>query len=194
MISLMLLSQIGAALRKLKAAPRFLPERKNEAPFNRHVGNPVHPGTPRTHTAPSIRSVLHGLMAETAGNRYGWNYREVRPLSIPPRLAHGVNADCSFGCKILCSWAGAPDPTGGHFDGWGNSTSMFMHCQHIPLAEAKVGDFIVFGPNGSEHATMIFQPDAHNPVLWSHGHQGAPDLYHLADDHRPWTVLRNPVP
>jgi hypothetical protein len=81
-------------------------------------------------------------MAETAGNRYGWNYAEVRPLTIPARLAHGVRADCSYGCVNLCRWAGAPDPTGYRFNGYGNSTSMFEHLAHNSLAQARTGDFI----------------------------------------------------
>jgi hypothetical protein len=141
-----------------------------------------------------VRAQLHALMAETAGNRYGWNYAEVRPLTIPARLAHGVRADCSYGCVILCRWAGAPDPTGYRFNGYGNSTSMFEHLAHISLAQARTGDFIVFGPSGSWHATTIYTPGT-NPMLWSHGHQGAPNFYPLsADNRRPCTVLRNPIP
>jgi hypothetical protein len=148
---------------------------------------------PTHHTPPSVRDVLHQLMTETAGNAYGWNYREVRPLPIPARLAHGVNADCSYGCVVLCKWAGAPDPTGMGFDGYGNSVSMYQHLEHIPLAQATVGDCLVFGPDGEWHATMIYRPGP-DPVLWSHGHQGAPNLYPLsADPRRPVTALRLPV-
>lgn len=158
-------------------------------------GNPARPLTPTKHTPPSVRGQLHALMAETAGNRYGWHYHEVRPLSIPPRLARGVQADCSYGCVILCKWAGAPDPTGMSFDGYGNSTSMFQHLQHIALQDARVGDFGVFGPEGSWHAVMFYTAGTDNPMLWSHGHEGAPNFYPLsADSRRPFTVLRNPVP
>lgn len=139
--------------------------------------------TPRKHLRPGKRDLLHALMIATAGNPYGWNYREVRPLTMPPKLAHGVNADCSFGVKILCDWAGVPDPTGGKFDGYGNSTSIFRQLPHVPINQAKTGDIVLFGPEGAWHAAMILEP-GRDPLLWSHGHQGAPNLYHLSDDSR----------
>jgi GH24 family phage-related lysozyme (muramidase) len=146
--------------------------------------------TPKKHIQPSKRDLRHAYMTATAGNPYGWNYREVRPLGIPAKLAHGINADCSFGVKILCDWAGVPDPTGSNYDGYGNSVSMFHHLPHVTKAQAKTGDILVFGPNGEWHATMILEPGA-DPLLWSHGHQGAPNLYRLSQDKRtPWTICQ----
>jgi hypothetical protein len=163
--------------------------------IGRHLPNKKPPkATPKKHQAPSKRELLHAYMVATAGDAYGWRYREVRPLSMPPRLVHGVNADCSFGVKILCDWAGVPDPTGGHFDGFGNSVSIYQHLPHIPLAEAKVGDIVLFGPNGEWHAAMILKPGP-DPLLWSHGHQGAPNLYPLSSDSRtPVTICRIDAP
>ncbi len=150
--------------------------------------------TPKKHVPPDKRTLLHAFMVATAGNAYGWTYREVRPLSLPPKLAHGVIADCSFGVKVLCDWAGVPDPTGENYDGYGNSTSIFEHLPHVPLAQAKTGDILLFGPEGAWHATMILSPGA-DPMLWSHGHQGAPNLYPLsADSRRPITVCRIQAP
>jgi GH24 family phage-related lysozyme (muramidase) len=150
--------------------------------------------TPKKHLQPSKRDLLHAYMTATAGNPYSWNYREVRPLGMPPKLAHGINADCSFGVKILCDWAGVPDPTGGNYDGFGNSVSIFHHLPHVTKAQAKTGDILVFGPNGEWHATMILEPGA-DPLLWSHGHQGAPNLYRLSQDKRtPWTICQIAVP
>lgn len=152
-------------------------------------GRPPKP-SPKKHVAPDKRTLLHAFMVATAGNAYSWNYREVRPLTLPPKLAHGVNADCSFGVKVLCDWAGVPDPTGGRYDGYGNSVSIYEHLPHVPLARAQTGDILLFGPEGAWHATMILEAGS-DPMLWSHGHQGAPSLYPLsADTRRPITVCR----
>jgi hypothetical protein len=133
-------------------------------------------------------------MVATAGNAYGWNYREERPLPLPPRLAYGVDADCSFAVKVLCRWAGVPDPTGGGYDGYGNSTSIFRCLPHVPLARARTGDVVVFGPDGAWHAAMVLEPGS-DPLLWSHGHQGAPNLYPLsADPRRPVVACRIAAP
>lgn len=183
--SKVLASKLGSLIkrfRKVTVSPGEEPQKKPPKP------------TPVAHVPPSKRELLHAYMAATAGNRYGWLYREIRPLKIPPLLAKGVVADCSFGIKILCHWAGIPDPTGRGYDGYGNSTSMFGHLQHISLAEAKVGDIVLFGPNGSWHAAMIFTP-GDDPMLWSHGHQGAPNMYRLsADKRKPQTICRVQAP
>ena len=157
--------------------------------------NRATPETPTHHTAPSVREELLAYMTATATGKYGWQYKEVRPLPLPPLLEHGITADCSFGVKILCHWAGVQnDPTGNDWDGNGNSTSIYNHLPHIPVAEGRVGDIVVFGPNGSAHAAMIMAADPTNPKLWSFGHQGAPNVYHLHDDSRPATVCKLPAP
>jgi hypothetical protein len=51
------------------------------------------------------------------------------------------------------------------------------------LAKCKVGDIGVVGVNGSEHMFCIMEPGP-NPLVWSDGHQGAPDSYRVLDDTR----------
>ena len=152
--------------------------------------------TPTHHDKPTVRDELHAYMTATATGKYDWQYREIRPLQLPPLLSHGVEADCSFGVKILCHWAGVQDdPTGEQWDGYGNSSSIFAHLPHVSVAEAKVGDIVVIGPGGEYHAAMILATDPENPKLWSFGHQGAPNVYPLlSDTRRPFTVCRIPAP
>lgn len=151
--------------------------------------------TPRRRVAPSQRTVLIRLMHETASGHLDWQYRELRPLSLPALGPHGqvpyrVTADCSWGVKLLCKWAGLPDPTDRKYDGYGNSVSIFHALPHIALAKAKAGDILLFGPEGEWHATMILEPGP-DPLLWSMGHQGAPNLYRLsADTRRPITICQ----
>jgi hypothetical protein len=139
---------------------------------------------------PTQRDELFAYMTATATGRFGWIYDETRPLAVPPVLAHGVVGDCSFGLVVLCAWAGLADPTGGAYDGWGNSRSIFHHLPHIRIARGRVGDIVLFGVEGRDHAAMIYAPAA-DPLLWSFGHQGAPNLYPLSADRRtPVTVCR----
>lgn len=151
---------------------------------------------PTHHDKPTVRDELLAYMTATATGKYGWQYREIRPLTLPPLLQAGLEADCSFGVKILCHWAGVKDdPTGENWNGYGNSGSIFGHLPHITVAEAKVGDIVVIGPGGEYHAAMILTPDPQNPRLWSFGHQGAPNVYPLlADTRRPFTICRIPAP
>lgn len=150
-----------------------------------------------------IRANLKRLMLVTVADeqrRHCWDYHAVRPMVVPYSWHEGqhVKGDCSKGVQYLCKWAGAPDPFRENFDVWGNSQTLWLKCQHITLRELEVGDFVTMGHNGEEHATMVYEaPGAENnfdPLLWSFGHQGAPNFYRASADRREKQYLRNPVP
>jgi hypothetical protein len=123
------------------------------------------------------RQLLAELMDGTVKNERNWHYEMRRPLPFPSRdkALHGsVHSDCSFGCIILCKLAGCPDPSGYNFAGYGNSQSFFNKLQHIPIHEAKIGDLIVYGYGGANHAVMVRGGLGANPLVWSHGQEKGP--------------------
>ncbi len=143
-----------------------------------------------------IRAELVRLMAATMADRQHWTYRAVRPLPLPDQWHPGlaISSDCSFGVKLLCRWAGAPDPTGyGHDQPYGNSESICLHLQHLGKpVDLLPGDVVTFGRGGRSHAAMVHTPGG-DPLLWSDGHQGAPNFYRLSTDTREHQLLRLPV-
>lgn len=135
---------------------------------------------------PDVRTELVRLMRATISDHAHWTYRPVRPLPVPDTWRPGqhVDSDCSFGVKLLCKWAGAPDPTGYGYAGYGNSESIHLHLKHLASpAELLPGDIVTVGRGGREHAAMVLEPGP-DPRLWSDGHQGAPNSYLLSDDKR----------
>lgn len=132
------------------------------------------------------RQKLKQQMEATAKNEPNWHYAFRRPLTIPTeeQADHGVvYADCSFGVKDLCALAGVPDPTGNQFNGWGNSTSIYLHLPHIELSEIQPGDIVLFGVQGSVHATMVYavgKRTADTVRVWSHGQERGPIIVTLA--------------
>ncbi len=77
---------------------------------------------------------------------------------------------------------------------WGNSSTLAAHLPHVryPMDLAE-GDIVTFGPGGRDHAAMVLETGA-NPLLWSFGHQGAPNTYLLSQDQRERQYLRLDVP
>jgi hypothetical protein len=152
-------------------------------------------------TAIDYRKRLGKLMHETLEDEYlhhDWTYLPVRPRGMPHRPWHSgerVEGDCSKGVQFLCWWAATPkDPMGMHFGPYGNSTTLAAHLQHLGYtAELLVGDIVTFGLWGNDHAAMVMEPGP-DPLLWSFGHQGAPNKYRLSQDPRAHQLLRNPVP
>lgn len=146
-----------------------------------------------------VRAKLKSLMLATLTDEKQhatWTYHAVRPMTVPAFWHPGqrVTGDCSKGVQFLCKWAGGPDPMQMVFGKYGNSQTLWLRCQHLGSpSELQVGDFVTFGYDGRDHAAMVLEA-GRDPLLWSFGHQGAPNTYRLSQDHRPKQYLRNPVP
>lgn len=143
-----------------------------------------------------LEKVMRATLADQAAHGT-WTYAAVRPEPVPASWKPGqkVRADCSKGVQFLCRWTpGCPDPMGNHWADWGNSTTICMNLQHLAVpSELFVGDLVTFGPDGDDHAAMVLERGT-DPLLWSDGHQGAPNTYRLSQDRRVHQLLRLPVP
>jgi hypothetical protein len=153
--------------------------------------------------AKDVRTELKRLMLATLAdekNHHTWTYRAVRPIVAPSTWKPGqrVAGDCSKGVQYLVMWAsgGNPllDPMGNSYASWGISTTICAHLQHLTRpADLDIGDIVTFGRNGDEHAAMVLEPGP-DPLLWSFGHEGAPNTYRLSQDRRERQLLRLPAP
>lgn len=144
------------------------------------------------------RVELERLMRATLADQaayHDWRYRAVRPSRVPPMWHPGqyVEGDCSKGTQFLCRWGGAPDPMKNGFGDFGNSQTIWLKLHHVATAsELEVGDIVTFGIDGGDHAAMVLEPGS-DPLLWSFGHQGAPNTYRLSWDHRPRQFCKLPI-
>ena len=137
-----------------------------------------------------VRQKLAKLMDQTTANRARWHYAQFRPCGAHVTWEEAVGgtvwADCSAGSAIIARLAGAPNPLhAGAFDGIGNTGTCWAHLKHITLAEMQVGDCFVYGlgPNGTHHMTMLREV-APDPLEWSNGWEGAPELIRHSDELR----------
>lgn len=146
----------------------------------------------------AIRNRLESLMQETLRDqeRFGnWRYWDFRPRPVPSDYKTGMKVigDCSKGVQFLCKWGGAPDPMGLNYGPYGNSQTLCFHLEHAPYAsDLEIGDVVTFGWNGNEHAAMVLEPGL-DPLLWSFGHQGAPNTVRLSTDHRYHQYRKLPI-
>lgn len=147
----------------------------------------------------NYRKKIVALMRATVADEataHTWRYEAVRPMPVPPTWKAGqdVYGDCSKGAQFLCKWVGAVDPMGEDYGPFGNSQTLWSRLQHLDSQEELLaGDFVTFGRDGEEHATVVCEPGP-DPLLWSFGHQGTPEFYRLSADRRPAQYLRNPLP
>ena len=147
-----------------------------------------------------LAATMRASLADQAAHR-SWDYRAIRPLPLYGKRGAGYppgdkDSDCSWGVRLNCWWTKeAPDPMGSNFVGPGNSSTMCLRLTHLNHpSELLVGDIVTVGFGGYEHACQVLEA-GDDPLVWSDGHQGAPDTYRLSWDRRwPKQYLRLPVP
>lgn len=101
------------------------------------------------------------------------HYAQIRPM--PHSLGLPMTTDCS-GFATVCSQAAkAPDPNGNGYNGLGYTGTFLAHCQHLSKAEAKPGDFVVYGNYPGEHVVILKEPGSvADPMTISHGQEAGP--------------------
>ncbi len=104
------------------------------------------------------------------------HYSKVRPIAIdtpfetiPPG---GLEVDCSGSTELFAKWAGAPDPNGLDFDGFGFTGRMADNLRMIPQSALQLGDLVIFG-NPTTHVAVVIELGA-DPVMESHGVEEGP--------------------
>jgi hypothetical protein len=119
----------------------------------------------------SVRAEIVKIARWGVRNEPRIHYAEVRPM--PLRQALPLATDCS-GFATLCYFlAGAPDPNGLGYIGYGYTGTLLRHLPHIASVEAQRGDIVVWGRYPGRHCAVLIEPDD-DPLLVSHGSERGP--------------------
>lgn len=144
------------------------------------------------------QDLMYRILADEA-RYHDWTYGPVRPCHMPTTKriwvpGTRVSGDCSKGVQFVDWWTpGAGDPMKVGFGPSGNSQTLWMRCQHLAHpSELELADIVTFGRDGADHAAKVIER-GNDPLLWSFGHQGAPNSYRLSLDRRLHQLLRNPL-
>lgn len=145
-----------------------------------------------------LGKTMRAWLLDQAAN-HSTDYAAVRPLPLYGTRGGGYpkgrkRSDCSWGARLVCWWTpGAPDPMGTNFNGGGNSQTICLALEHVDHpSELEVGDPVTFGRDGNEHVSVTLEPGP-DPLMFSDGHQGAPNTYRLSWDRREKQLRRLPV-
>lgn len=113
------------------------------------------------------------------------HYSQARPYTMYRTGRLPMSLDCSSSSITYAHWAGAPDPSGNHFNGFGNTDSILSHLKaRRRIADAERGDLILWhnGPDG-KHVAVVLQP-GRDPLLASHGSENGPLLIRYSAEYR----------
>ncbi len=110
------------------------------------------------------------------------------------KLGGHLMMDCSQGVTCLYKWAGLDDPNGLDYAYAGFTGTLLRHLRHYSEASrARTGALVVYGPGTGDHVSMVMDHGT-NPLLWSHGFDGGPQLIRLSVQsrfHRPPVTFLN---
>jgi hypothetical protein len=118
----------------------------------------------------------------------------------PPKFP--IHADCSASVTLWYNLAGAADPNGNHYNGYGYTGTLLTHGKHIDISQVIPGDVVVYGPGTGWHTALVVEVHGHDILTISHGQQGDPSYVwvnppktvpshgYYADARTPQTYLR----
>ena len=99
------------------------------------------------------------------------HYGEIRPIPLGRQLP--LTTDCS-GFVTLCYFlAGAPDPNGNRYSGYGWTGTLLHHLHAIGPVDVREGDIVVWGSFPGRHCAIVLETDE-DPLLCSHGMERGP--------------------
>jgi len=105
-----------------------------------------------------------------------WEYYEIRPVNIAAiRAWKGtttIKTDCSGSVIGIYARAGAPDPSGYSYAGYGNTESLYSHCEHLPYTDCQPGDMVDVGTHadgGQTHVYLVLRRAGNDLEVFSHG-------------------------
>jgi cell wall-associated NlpC family hydrolase len=99
------------------------------------------------------------------------HYGEIRPIPLAKALP--LTTDCSGFVTICFYLAGAPDPNGLGYSGYGYTGTLLDHLDAVEPDEAKRGDIVVWGVYPGRHCAVVLEP-GDDPLLASHGRERGP--------------------
>lgn len=104
------------------------------------------------------------------------HYAQVRPMDHLNKVqALPWYSDCSELVTTIYHWAGAPDPNGMGYNGYGFTGTMLDHGVSIPLFQVKKGDVVIWGSAPGHHTAVFTEVGTSgDPLIVSHGSERGP--------------------
>jgi hypothetical protein len=108
-------------------------------------------------------------------NRYSIHYAQIRPYrDVGHQLPQTM--DCSAFATLCYKHAGAPDPNGMLYSGFGYTGTLSAHGLLVATSQARVGDLVFYGNGWPYEHVAIYA--GYGRVV-SHGSEGGPYLCHM---------------
>lgn len=150
-------------------------------------------GGPQVNAAERKR--VQAIQAYLVSHKAQIGYDQVRPMvtrtiatmaELTKLTAKGFSMDCSESITLICHVAGAQDPTGNSYNGYGNTETMLAHLRNYTNPRfALPGALVVFNsdrPLAEQHVAQVHTSSLlrGDPVLFTHGDAAGPVFARLS--------------
>jgi hypothetical protein len=120
-----------------------------------------------------IRAAMKAQAEWAVAHPTALNYSQARPIPYSQWDHHQpvIETDCSGSYICIAHAAGAPDPSGQHYDGEGYTGSIAGNLRHVGrAADLGIGDAIGYGDlvDVNSHITMVVEP-GDDPLCFTFG-------------------------
>lgn len=127
-----------------------------------------------------LRSGIISIAKWGVENKADIHYSQLRPIDgVNEKFKLPLYIDCSGFVTLCYKWAGAPDPNGLGYNGYGYTGSLLNHMHHITREQVRQGDVVVFGAFPGVHTCVA--ADNGGTQLYSHGTEADPNLFNYDD-------------
>ena len=125
--------------------------------------------------ADRVRKKIVAYALWGAQNESQIHYAQVRPMDhLKAVEALPWYTDCSEFVTTIYHWAGAPDPNGLGYNGYGFTGTMLDHGVSVPLAQVRRGDVVIWGSAPGHHTAVFVEDGGPDPMIVSHGSERGP--------------------
>lgn len=128
------------------------------------------------HSENAIRDRIVDFALWGTKNEPAIHYRQSRPFPNRNLRDLPLYTDCSGFATMACQDAGAEDPNGRGFDGYGFTGTLYGHCPKVSRENLKVGDLLEHGGYPGSHVNVVVALGS-DPTVVSHGQESGPRMY-----------------
>lgn len=115
------------------------------------------------------------------------HYAQERPMDLANLYGLPQRDDCSEHATKAYKSAGAPDPNGRRYDGYGYTGTLISRGRRVALEHARPGDLVLYGAGTGRHVAVLLEPGHANggdPMLCSHGQERGPIAIRYSEEDR----------
>lgn len=140
-------------------------------------------------TQPDFIGAMNWIVNSNKKGHLKWHYLQSRPIELDMKFPK--NIDCSGTATFIYRMLGLKDPNGFNYSGAGYTGTLIAKGKQVTIAQATIGDIVIYGAGNGDHAAVLAQNGSEHPdpITLSMGQEGDPSWVKISQDGRPHRIF-----